>query len=232
MAASFTIACRNNGFSEADTRAATLESVRAYREAMAAFAEMPTMELWYADLDEDQLMAEIRSAGAGTAKPDKPAAKQDKPGKKQEKAPRRRISGRRRPKGRETGGEGGKRDGRQEKAARTGEKRAEKTRAKAHTRDSLQALSKLGEEVDGRYQIVSQPPIVVPARDLAATYGLSQPQVMSRRGSASSSAPTGPPCKTTGASCWSGSRSWTRPARSSVSAAWAPGVHRPASGPR
>jgi uncharacterized protein (DUF2252 family) len=52
-------------------------------------------------------------------------------------------------------------------------KRAEKTVKKARTRDSLQALSKLGELVDGRYRIVSQPPIVVPARDLAATYGLS-----------------------------------------------------------
>ena len=39
---------------------------------------------------------------------------------------------------------------------------------KAHTRDSLQALSKLGERVDGRYRIVSQPPVVIPARDLAA----------------------------------------------------------------
>src|SRR5215470_14132913 len=35
MAASFAIAGRNNGFSEADTHAATLASARAYREAMA-----------------------------------------------------------------------------------------------------------------------------------------------------------------------------------------------------
>ena len=48
MAASFTIAGRNNGFADADTRAATLESVRAYREAMAGFAEMRTMDIWYA----------------------------------------------------------------------------------------------------------------------------------------------------------------------------------------
>ena len=41
MAASFTIAARNNGFTEADVRAATLASVTAYREAMAEFAEMP-----------------------------------------------------------------------------------------------------------------------------------------------------------------------------------------------
>jgi uncharacterized protein (DUF2252 family) len=31
--------------------------------------------------------------------------------------------------------------------------------------------------VDGRYRIVSQPPVVVPARDLAATYGLSPDEV-------------------------------------------------------
>src|ERR1700749_799913 len=34
MAASFTIAARNNGFAKADARAATMASVRAYREAM------------------------------------------------------------------------------------------------------------------------------------------------------------------------------------------------------
>jgi uncharacterized protein (DUF2252 family) len=56
-------------------------------------------------------------------------------------------------------------------------KRASKDFEKARTRDSLQALSKLGELVDGRYRIVSQPPLVVPLRDLQATYGLSSAQV-------------------------------------------------------
>src|SRR5207342_1011277 len=64
-----------------------------------------------------------------------------------------------------------------EKAQKTAEKTAEKTRAKAYTRDSLQALSKLGELVDGRYRIVSQPPIVVPARELKAAYGMSADEV-------------------------------------------------------
>jgi len=168
MAASFTIAARNNGFSGADARAATLASVRAYREAMAAFAQMPTMDLWYAHLDEDELMAAIRTAVAGAAKQDKPAKKQERPGK-QEKAPKKQDK--RAAKEDKAAKEG-------VKAARTAEKRAEKIREKAHTRDSLQALSKLGEVVDGTYRIVSQPPIVVPARDLAATYGLSPKQVM------------------------------------------------------
>ena len=60
------------------------------------------------------------------------------------------------------------------KEAKKGEKGAKKIAAKARTRDSLQALSKLGELVDGRYRIVSQPPIIIPARDIdPASYGLT-----------------------------------------------------------
>ncbi len=143
MAASFTIAARNNGFSKADARAATLASVTAYREAMAEFARMPTMDIWYAHMDEDELMIAVRGVVAQAAMEAKRKGKGKKKAAKEAKTA--------------------------EKAAKT----AEKTREKAHTRDSLQALSKLGELVDGRYRIVSDPPIVVPARDLAAAYGLS-----------------------------------------------------------
>ena len=143
MAASFTIAARNNGFSKADARAATQASVTAYREAMAEFAQMPTMDIWYSHLDEDQLMTAIRSAVAEKKKEIK-----------------------------------GKKDEGVDKLVKRGEKRAEKTAEKAHTRDSLSALSKLGELAGGRYQIVSQPPVIVPARDLAATYGLSPEEVL------------------------------------------------------
>src|SRR6201987_1492443 len=75
MAASFTVAGRNNGFSKADTRAATLASVRAYREAMASFAQMGTMDIWYASLDEDALKTSIRNAVAGTARQERTAKK-------------------------------------------------------------------------------------------------------------------------------------------------------------
>ena len=153
MAASFTIAARNNGFATADTRAATLASVRAYREAMASFAQMPTMDIWYAHLAEDELTASIRSTVAGTARQEK--------ADKHKKAPKK----------------AGRAAKKEEQAAKTAQKRAAKTLGKAHTRDSLQALSKLGEVVDGNYRIVSQPPVVVPARDLAATYGLSADEV-------------------------------------------------------
>jgi uncharacterized protein (DUF2252 family) len=148
MAASFTIAGRNNGFSKADTRAATLASVTAYRETMAEFAQARTMDIWYARLDEDELIRAIRGlvTEAATEAKGAKAAKERKKGKKDEK---------------------------EERQAKRAEKRAVQEVEKAHTRDSLQALSKLGELVDGRYRIVSQPPIVVPLRDLAATYGLS-----------------------------------------------------------
>jgi uncharacterized protein (DUF2252 family) len=168
MAASFEIAGRNNGFAKADTRAATLTSVRAYREAMATFAQMGTMDIWYAHLDEDELRAGIRTLVAGTAKQEKGAKKAEKVDK-QAKAPK---------KAEKRAVKQVKTDKAEERAAKAAGKRAEKTLAKAHTRDSLQALSKLCELADGKYQIVSQPPIVVPARDLAATYGLSPKDVV------------------------------------------------------
>ena len=57
------------------------------------------------------------------------------------------------------------------------EKQAQKTVEKAHTRDSLQALSKLAEYVDGQYRIVSQPPVVVPIRELPRTAGMSNDEL-------------------------------------------------------
>ena len=73
MAASFTIAARNNGFSKADARAATMASVAAYREAMAGFAQMGTMEVWYAHLDEDDILASVRGAVGAAEHHDKAA---------------------------------------------------------------------------------------------------------------------------------------------------------------
>jgi hypothetical protein len=150
MAASFTIAARNNGFAGPDTHAATLASVRAYREAMAAFAQMRTMDVWYASLDEDELIRAVRGAVAGAAKGAKEAKK-----KKTAKQAKEDV-----------------------RLAKLAAKRAEKSREKAHTHDSLQALSKLGEVAGGKYRIVSQPPIIVPLRDLTAIFGLSPDDIM------------------------------------------------------
>ncbi|MGH3250698.1 MAG: DUF2252 domain-containing protein [Trebonia sp.] len=150
MAASFSIAGRNNGFSGTDARATALASVTAYREAMAEFAQMSTMDVWYAHFEEERLDRLIEGAVADATKGGKRAHKR----------------------------KGKRRNQKQEKVVREAAKRAQKNVAKAHTRDSLQALSKLGEMVDGNYRIVSQPPVVVPARDLAATFGMSPDEVM------------------------------------------------------
>ena len=131
MAASFAIAARNNGFSKADAHEATLASVRAYRESMAQFAEMPVMDIWYAHRSEEDMMAGVRDL-QGAQK-----------GRAQKLEAQRRV------------------------------KKVEAGFQKAHARGSLQALAKLGELVDGKYRIISQPPVIVPARDLYAAYGMS-----------------------------------------------------------
>ena len=79
LAASFTIAARNNGFGSADARDATLAAVRGYRETMAEFAEMSTMDVWYAHLSEATLMAAIETfAAASTDTSGKKASKKQK----------------------------------------------------------------------------------------------------------------------------------------------------------
>jgi uncharacterized protein (DUF2252 family) len=91
---------------------------------MAEFAEMKTLDVWYAHLSEADLMRSVQAAVtnySGTSKDLKLLKKQ--------------------------------------------EKRAKATARKAKARDSAQALAKLGELVDGRYRIVSQPPFIVPLRE-------------------------------------------------------------------
>ena len=129
MAASFLIAAQNNGFGKAKAKAVTAASVAAYRQAMAEFAQMRTLDIWYAHMDEQHVIA----------------AAETKARKKE---------------GKEV-------------------KRGKKNIAKAHTRDSLQALSKLAVRVDGQYRIASQPPIVIPLRDLAPTRGVSPDELES-----------------------------------------------------
>ena len=54
LAASFAIAGREIGFSDTERRAIVLATVRSYREAMAAFASMRNLELWYSHLPVEQ----------------------------------------------------------------------------------------------------------------------------------------------------------------------------------
>jgi uncharacterized protein (DUF2252 family) len=59
LAASFEVAGRDNGFAAKDRRAAVLRTVQSYRDAMHEFAAMRTLEVWYAHLDVDDLVAEM-----------------------------------------------------------------------------------------------------------------------------------------------------------------------------
>ncbi len=140
LSASFTIAARNNGFSRADAKSVTRTTLRAYREAMAGFARMRTLDIWYAHLAEEDILAAAKSLAKAAD---------------------------------------GAKSGKSIKGAEKAIKRGERNIAKARTRDSLQALSKLAERVDGRYRLVSQPPIVVPLRDVAQLAGLT-PDIIDR----------------------------------------------------
>ena len=59
LAASFAIGGRENGFSGKERRAVVLDTVRAYREAMTAFAQMRNLDVWYAHLSVERAVAEF-----------------------------------------------------------------------------------------------------------------------------------------------------------------------------
>lgn len=59
LAPSFVIACRDNGLSDAAAKDAVLTCVRAYRESMAEFSQMRTLELWYRSITAEELIAEL-----------------------------------------------------------------------------------------------------------------------------------------------------------------------------
>jgi uncharacterized protein (DUF2252 family) len=115
LAASLTVAGRDNGFPAKACRKLALAAAEGYRTAMREFAEQPFLDVWYAHLDVDPAIHELKS---------------------QIKAKRLRTF--------------------------------EKMLAKAHTKDSTSALAKLTAEVDGRRQIISDPPTIVPIEELFA----------------------------------------------------------------
>ncbi len=115
LAASFSVAGRDNGFPVKDRRRIVLAAAEGYRSAMREFAQQSLMGVWYAYLDIQQTLDQYRS---------------------------------------------------QIKAKRL--KAGEKLLAKAHTRDSLQALDKLTTVVDGRRQIIADPPMIVPIEEVFA----------------------------------------------------------------
>jgi uncharacterized protein (DUF2252 family) len=113
LGASFAIAARHNEYDSEDERRLPSLAAFAYRQAMAGFAGMRYLDVWYARLATDDILA----------------AFQDQLTKKERK-------------------------------------RSEKFVRKARSKNSLHALKKLAEETEDGYRIVSQPPLIVPFREM------------------------------------------------------------------
>src|SRR6266404_1264364 len=60
LVASVEVAGRERGFGAADRSAGVLRTLRSYREAMANFAAMGDLDVWYAHLDAQALIDELR----------------------------------------------------------------------------------------------------------------------------------------------------------------------------
>ena len=118
LAASVEICGRDNGFGKKKRKRAVLACVRSYREAMASFARMGNLDVWYAHLDVDTLAARL-------------SARQD------------------------------------EEKAGAADKRLKKSKRK----NSARAVRKLTEVVDGQLRFKSDPPSIVPLRDLVSHTG-------------------------------------------------------------
>ncbi len=61
LAASFEIAARSRSFSAKETRGLVARVAKSYRQAMATFAGMSNLEVWYARLDVEKVFNEYRS---------------------------------------------------------------------------------------------------------------------------------------------------------------------------
>jgi uncharacterized protein (DUF2252 family) len=62
LAASFLIACRDNGLTDRNGKDVVVTCVRTYRESMAEFSEMKTLELWYETMGADELVANVKDS--------------------------------------------------------------------------------------------------------------------------------------------------------------------------
>jgi uncharacterized protein (DUF2252 family) len=114
LAVSMLIAARDNDFRGKDQERIVLDTVGQYRAAMATFAGMKDLDVWYSHLDIETVLKEY--------------AAQFKP---------KMVT------------------------------RTANTLAKARTKDSMTAFSKLTQVVDGEVRIVDQSPLIVPIEQLA-----------------------------------------------------------------
>jgi uncharacterized protein (DUF2252 family) len=113
LAASIAVAGRDRGFDDAVCRSVVRGTAREYREAMAGFAEMRNIDVWYTRLDVAAILKRLGASGS-----------------------RKQM------------------------------KRFESNVAKVHTKDSMRALTKLCQTVDGELRIVGNPPLVTPIEDV------------------------------------------------------------------
>ena len=60
LAASFVLACRDNGFSKSFAWDAAAACVRSYRERMAEFGKMRVLDVWYTHIDMEELIPTIQ----------------------------------------------------------------------------------------------------------------------------------------------------------------------------
>jgi uncharacterized protein (DUF2252 family) len=117
LAASFAVAGRDSGFPAKARRKIALAAAEGYRTAMRGFAKQPFLDVWYAHLDIEPVLAEFRSQVKSQANA-------------------RRL------------------------------KATQALLAKAHTRDSTQALRKLTTITDGQRRIISDPPMIVAVEEI------------------------------------------------------------------
>jgi uncharacterized protein (DUF2252 family) len=59
LGASFVVACRDKGLKDSTAKDVVMTCVRSYRESMAEFSEMKTLELWYRALGAEELIASL-----------------------------------------------------------------------------------------------------------------------------------------------------------------------------
>lgn len=59
LAASFVLACRDNGLSDNNARDAVQSCVRSYRKRMAEYSVMTVMDIWYDSIDVKDIMSQI-----------------------------------------------------------------------------------------------------------------------------------------------------------------------------
>jgi uncharacterized protein (DUF2252 family) len=62
LATSFVLACRSNGLSEDDARDAAQACAHSYRENMTTFSRMRALDVWYATLDVETSVPQIKNA--------------------------------------------------------------------------------------------------------------------------------------------------------------------------